>query len=73
MKANLRYEFEKTGTEKFDAGGIGRLYINEEKVGEGQIPCTVSFRYSLDESFDIGRDSASQVREEYKAGAQFIG
>ena len=72
-KVKLRYEFEKTGQEKDGAGGIGRLYINDEKVGEGQIPRTIGFRYSFDESFDIGRDSASPVSEEYKAGAQFTG
>ena len=36
-------------------------------------PRTAGFRYSADESFDIGRDSASPVSEEYKAGAQFTG
>ena len=72
-KVKLRYEFEKTGQEKYGAGGIGRLYINNDKVGEGQIPHTSKFRYSLDEGFDIGRDSASPVSEEYKAGAQFTG
>jgi hypothetical protein len=30
----LRFEFEKTGQEKFGAGGIGRLYINDEQVGD---------------------------------------
>ena len=72
-KVNLRFQFEKTGKEKFGAGGIGRLYINNEKVGEAQIPKTVKFRYSADESFDIGRDSASPVTDEYKAGAEFTG
>jgi len=72
-KVNLRFEFEKTGKEKFGAGGIGRLYINNEKVGEAQIPKTVKFRYSADESFDIGRDSASPVTDEYKAGSEFTG
>jgi hypothetical protein len=72
-KVKPRYEFEKTGQEKYGAGGIGQLYINDEKVGEGQIPQTARFRFTLDESFDIGRDSASPVSEEYKAGAQFTG
>ena len=49
------------------------MYINNEKVGEAQIPKTVKFRYSADESFDIGRDSASPVTDEYKAGAEFTG
>jgi hypothetical protein len=30
----------------------------------------MKFRYSVDESFDIGCDSASPVSEEYKAHAQ---
>lgn len=72
-KVNLRYEFEKTGQEKYGAGGIGRLYFDEEKVGEGQIPRTIGFRYSFDESFDIGRDTASPVTDEYKAGSRFTG
>jgi hypothetical protein len=72
-KAKLRFEFEKTGPEKFGAGGIGRLYVDNDKVGEGEIPHTVKFIYSLDESSDIGRDTASPVTDEYKAGAQFTG
>jgi len=72
-KVKLCHQFEKIGKEKFGAGGIGRLYINNEKVGEDQIPTTMKFRYSVDESFDIGRDSASPVSEEYKTGAQFTG
>jgi len=72
-KVNFRFEFEKTGKEKFGAGGIGRLYINDEQVAEAQIPQTVKFRYSADECFDIGRDTGSPVTDEYKAGAQFTG
>jgi len=72
-KVTLRYQFEKNAQEKLGAGGIGRLYIDGNKVGEGQIQRTIKYRYSLDESFDIGRDSASPVSEEYKGGAQFTG
>ena len=71
-KAKLRYEFEKTGQEKYGAGGICRLYINDEKVGEGQIPHTSKFCYSFDEGFDIGRDSGSPVSEEYKARTNLL-
>jgi arylsulfatase len=72
-KTKLHFEFEKTGQQKFGAGGIGRLYIYNDKVGEGQIPRTVKFIYSADESFDIGRDTGSPVTDEYKAGSQFTG
>ncbi|MGC2681891.1 MAG: arylsulfatase [Candidatus Nitrosopolaris sp.] len=69
----LRFEFEKTGQEKFGAGGIGRLYINDEKVGEGQIPRTVKFMYANYEGFDIGIDTGTPVTDEYKPGARFTG
>jgi hypothetical protein len=72
-KLKLRYQFEKTGQEKLGAGGIGRLFIDNEKVAEGQIQQTIKARYPLDEGFDVGRDSGSPVSEEYKAGAQFTG
>lgn len=69
----LKFEFEKTGEEKFGAGGIGRLYIDDEKVGEGDIPKTVRFLYSLDETFDIGMDTSTPVSPEYETGARFTG
>lgn len=72
-KVELHFRFEKTGQEKFGAGGIGRLYIDGDKVGEGQIPRTMKFVYSADQSLDIGLDSASPVSEEYKARAEFTG
>lgn len=67
----LRFEFEKTGQEKFGAGGIGRLYFNDEKVGEGKIPRTVKFMYAVYEGFDIGIDTGTPVTDEYKPGARF--
>jgi len=71
--AKLLFEFKKTGQEKYGAGGIRRLYINGSEAGEGSIPQTIKFVYSLDESFDIGRDTGSPVTEEYKADTQFSG
>jgi len=72
-KVKLRYEFEKTGKEKYGAGGIGRLYINDKKVGEGEIPHTVRFIYSLDETFDIGVDAGTPLTDDYKSYARFTG
>ena len=70
---NLRFEFEKTGQEKFGAGGIGRLYINDNKVGETEFPRTVRYIYSLDETFDLGIDTGTSVTDEYKANTKFTG
>ncbi|MGO9644014.1 MAG: arylsulfatase [Candidatus Bathyarchaeia archaeon] len=72
-RSTVRFEFEKTGKEKFGAGGIGRLFINGKKVGEAEILKTVPFRYSLDESFDVGCDTGTAVTPEYKPGAKFTG
>lgn len=69
----LGFEFEKTGKEKFGAGGIARLYINGKKAGELEIPRTVRFIYSMGESFDIGRDSGTAVTPEYKHRTEFTG
>jgi arylsulfatase len=69
----VRYEFEKTGPEPFGAGGIGRLFVDDQKVGEERIPQTAAFGYTLDETFDIGCDKGSPVTNEYSAGAAFSG
>jgi arylsulfatase len=49
------------------------LYVDNEKIGEAEIPHTVRFIYAVDETFDIGRDTGSPVTDEYKAGAVFTG
>jgi arylsulfatase len=69
----MGFEFEKTGKEKFGAGGIVRLLINGKKVGELEIPRTVRFLYSMGESFDIGRDSGTVVTPEYKPRTECTG
>ena len=52
---------------------LADCYINNEKVGEGEIPQTVRFTYALDETFDIGRDTGSPVTNAYKTGTAFTG
>jgi arylsulfatase len=48
---------------KYDGGGIAKgglvtLYLNGKKVGEGRVDKTAG-RFSADETFDTGFDSAS--------------
>jgi arylsulfatase len=69
----VRYEFEKRGKEPFGAGGIGRLFVDDAKVAEGEIPQTAAFGYSLDETFDIGCDKGAPVTDEYMPLASFTG
>ncbi|HEX7124233.1 MAG TPA: arylsulfatase [Thermodesulfobacteriota bacterium] len=69
----IRYTFEKTGQEPTGAGGVGRLYVDDTLVAEGQIPRTAAFGYSLDETFDVGCDTGAPVTDEYPAMAAFTG
>jgi hypothetical protein len=60
----------------YDGGGIGRggqgtLSVDGKKVGEGRLEKTVPFRFSLDESFDIGEDTGTPVIDEYDAKMPF--
>ena len=64
----LSYQFEKTGEHQ----GIGRLFINGEKVGEEIIPRTVPVSYGS-EGLDIGRDTLTPVSEDYACPFKFTG
>nr|WP_242041970.1 arylsulfatase [Alkalinema sp. FACHB-956] len=68
----LKFEFQSDGG-KPGAGGIGKLWINGQQVGEGRIPHTVAYRWGLDETFDIGRDLGTPVLENYKVPFAFTG
>jgi arylsulfatase len=63
----------------YDGGGMGKggsvtLYADERPVGEGRVEATVPIIYSLDETADIGRDSASPVSDDYSGpGSSFQG
>jgi hypothetical protein len=48
-------------------GGLVRLYLDGDQVGEGQITATVPLIFSGDETCDIGADTASPVGDEYTA------
>jgi arylsulfatase A-like enzyme len=69
----LRYEFEKTGDEPMGAGGIGRLFVGDAKIAEGEIARTCTVGYSVDETFDIGWDKGARVTDEYDTNARFTG
>jgi hypothetical protein len=48
-------------------GGLVRLYLDGDQVGEGQITATVPLIFSGDETCDIGADTASPVGDDYTA------
>src|SRR5205085_36655 len=65
----LAFAFEKTGEPDISSGkgaaGIGRLYIDGEQVGEGEIPVTVPVIYALTGGgLTCGRSEGTRVREQ---------
>jgi arylsulfatase A-like enzyme len=54
----------------YDGGGLGKggnvsLYYDGNKVGEGRVERTVAMVFSLDETTDLGRDTATPVSSDY--------
>jgi arylsulfatase len=60
-KTDLKFSF--TRTKPF--GGEGELYVNGEKVDEVDMPQMHISTYSLAETFDVGRDTGTQVSDLY--------
>jgi arylsulfatase A-like enzyme len=58
---DVKFNFIKTQ----DFGGIGELYVNGEKVDETEMPLMHVSTYSLAETFDVGRDTGTQVSKMY--------
>jgi arylsulfatase len=55
----------------YDGGGIGKgalvtLVVDGRRVGETRVARTVRFRFSVDESFDVGADSGTPVVDDYR-------
>jgi len=48
-------------------GGMGTLSVDGKHVAKGRIDKTLPFRFSLDESFDVGEDTGTPVIDEYEA------
>ncbi|NOD35432.1 sulfatase-like hydrolase/transferase [Ruegeria sp. HKCCD7296] len=71
-KHTIRYEFEYDGG-GVGKGGMGKLFVNDELVGEGRVERTMGFRISLDETFDIGSDAGEPVSESYHVPFDFPG
>jgi arylsulfatase len=56
----LEFEYDGGGAGK---GGIAKLYIDGEMVGEGRIEKTQPAVFSADETADVGLDDATQVAD----------
>jgi arylsulfatase len=58
---DIKFNFIKTR----EFGGKGELYINGQKVDETEMPLMHISTYSLAETFDVGRDTGTQVSKMY--------
>jgi len=61
-KATLKFDFAYDGGGP-GKGGVGTLYINDEKVAEGRIEHTQAGLFSADETADVGIDLGTPVVE----------
>ena len=68
-KVDLKFNFIKT----MNFGGEGELFVNGEKVDAVSMPQMHIATYSLAETFDIGRDTGTQVSTMYDGVFKFTG
>ena len=63
-ETELKFNFIKT----LEFGGTGELYVNGDKVDVIDMPQMHISTYSLAETFDVGRDTGTQVDSSYEGG-----
>jgi arylsulfatase A-like enzyme len=68
--ATLRFRFRRTGEHR----GVGTLYVNDEQVGEGEVPRTVpAVIETSGEGLCCGYDSGVPVTDDYRSPFRFTG
>ena len=63
---------------KYDGPGVGKggsatLLVDGKEVASGNIPRTIPFRISAEETLDFGEDTGTPVSEDYKVPFKFTG
>ncbi len=71
-KHTVAFEF------KYDGGGVGRggtgkVIVDGNQVAEGRVDATMPYRFSGDETFDVGEDTGTPVSEDYDVPFKFTG
>jgi arylsulfatase A-like enzyme len=61
---DVRFDFTKTK----EFGGTGALFVNGQQVDTVDMPAMHISTYSLAETFDVGRDTGTQVDPAYEGG-----
>lgn len=70
-KHNIKFDFDYEGGR--GAGGIGKIYLDGKKIGEGKIKKTNSNTFGIDESADVGTDENTPVVPSYHGKEKFTG
>ena len=74
FRSRHEFQFEKTGAEDIGAGGIGRLFIDDQQAGEGEVPRTMGVRLQLaDDGLCCGYDGQTPVCNDYQSPFRFNG
>ena len=68
-ETELKFNFTKTG----EFAGTGQLFVNGKIVAEAKMPKMHISTYSLAETFDVGRDTGTQVSKLYTDPFPFKG
>jgi arylsulfatase len=71
-KHTIAFEFNYDGG-GVGRGGIGKLIVDGNQVAEGRIEVTMPYRFSGDETFDVGEDTGTPVSEDYDVPFKFTG
>ena len=69
----LKATFNYSGGKEFGKGGKVELSANNKQIAAGNIEQTTPFRYSLDETQDIGKDNGTPVDNNYAPPFEFNG
>ncbi|WP_435360535.1 arylsulfatase [Haloarchaeobius sp. DFWS5] len=76
-EVTLKMEFEATGEPDVSNGkGVPatvRLFVDDEQVGEGDIPVTIPLLMALGGGLSCGRDHRNAVSSQYEAPFEFTG
>jgi hypothetical protein len=54
-------------------GGIARLFLDGEQVGEGTVGATAAMIFSADDTCDVGKEGGALVAEDYPLPNDFTG
>ena len=66
----IDFKYDGSG---FGKGGTATMRVDGKTVAEGKIARTVPFRFSADETLDIGEDTGTPVSEDYHVPFKFTG